>query len=89
MRATAASLALQLVLSFPAAGSTAAELGADAFDVVLLRPIQGVATVVGFGLFLPAAVMASPGGGSSIEAAWDHFVGEPAAQVIDRPLGEF
>ena len=84
-------LALLLV-----AGSARAESGeepawwvAAAFDVVVLRPLSAVATVVGTAFFVPAAAVTSPGGRSAITEAWDVFVVGPAALAFERPIGDF
>ncbi len=59
------------------------------FDVVLLRPCGLVATLIGFGFFVPAAVVTAPGGLDSIEEAWEIFVSVPAEWTFERPLGDF
>ncbi len=60
-----------------------------AFDLVILRTMGMCALIVGTGLFLPSALVSSPGGRDAIGEAWDRFVSEPAAAVFERPLGEF
>jgi len=59
------------------------------FDVVLLRPLGLLTMVIGAALFVPAAVVTSPGGLDSIEEALELFVLDPAKDVLERPLGEF
>ena len=59
------------------------------FDVVALRPAQAVMAGVGTILFVPAALLASPGGRESIEEALDRFVIIPVESAFQRPLGEF
>lgn len=67
----------------------AADVGKKSFDVVVLRPLQSLAVVVGGGLVVPAAVMSSPGGLPLIEEAWDYFVVIRYEDAWTRPLGEF
>ncbi len=60
-----------------------------AFDVVLLRPLGLLRLVIGAAFFVPAAVVASPGGFDSIEEALELFVLVPAEDLLERPLGDF
>ncbi|MEE8166125.1 MAG: hypothetical protein V3T64_11190 [Myxococcota bacterium] len=59
------------------------------FDVVLLRPLGLLRLVIGAAFFVPAAVVASPGGFDSIEEALELFVLVPAEDLLERPLGDF
>jgi len=59
------------------------------FDALVLRPTGLAVALVGITLFLPAAVLASPGGMHPIEEARDYFVRTPADFLTARPLGEF
>ena len=59
------------------------------FDVVLLRPLGLLTMVIGAAIFVPAAVVTSPGGLDSIEEALALFVLDPAKSVLERPLGDF
>lgn len=59
------------------------------FDVAVLRPLGFVTTLVGFGLFIPAAVITWPSGTDGIDQAWDIFVVVPSEHTFTRPLGEF
>jgi hypothetical protein len=70
-------------------GSAAPSGFAVGFDAVLLRPIGFVATVIGTGLFLPAALVSAPGGRDSVQEAWELFVLVPGKYVFERPLGDF
>jgi len=63
--------------------------GGSIFDVIVLRPCQAVAVVIGAGLFVPAALISSPGGRPALSDAWDVFVAEPADTAFYRPLGDF
>jgi ABC-type transport system involved in cytochrome c biogenesis permease component len=59
------------------------------FDVLILRPTGLAVLVVGVGLFVPAAIVSSPGGKTPILEAWDRFVVRPANYAVTRPLGDF
>ena len=63
--------------------------GSVVFDVVLLRPLGLLRLVIGAAFFVPAAVVASPGGFENIEEALELFVLAPAEDVLERPLGDF
>ena len=60
-----------------------------AFDVVVVRPLAAAALPIGVAFFVPAALLAAPGGRDSIEQALEFFVLTPARYVFTRPLGEF
>ncbi len=60
-----------------------------AFDMVVLRPLGLVTTVIGAGLFIPAALVTAPNGLDGIGEAWRLFVVTPAESVYKRPLGDF
>lgn len=93
--AAAAGLALVLVCAVGAppalaAGSYAASTPSAAamgVDVLLIRPVSLVATVLGTGLFvisLPFSLL-----GQNVDEAAAALVGEPAAYTFLRPLGDF
>lgn len=86
----AASIAMAGLLPAQAAaqwrGARALEV---TFDVLVLRPVAVAKSAVGAGLFVPAALLASPGGRDPILEAWDVFVAQPAESAYTRPLGEF
>ena len=64
--------------------------GVDAgFDLMLLRPLGSASTVVGFAIFIPAAVMTLPEGKGGVLDAWELFVATPAYQTFRRDLGSF
>ncbi|MBW2385692.1 MAG: hypothetical protein JRG92_18830 [Deltaproteobacteria bacterium] len=65
------------------------EIGAGTFDVLVLRPLGALGTVVGFAMFIPAAILSAPGGKDNINSAWDLFVVEPADSAFRRSLGDF
>lgn len=99
-RLLGAVLALSLVLAPPLAASAQSLdedpwwkgplRGFDIFlDVVLIRPLSVIGLVGGAALFLPAAVMTSPGGKETIGEAWELFVLVPGANVWEKPLGEY
>ena len=63
--------------------------GPVVFDAAVLRPLYAMATVVGAAAFVPAAVMTSPGGRTTVSEVWDTFVMASVEDVFRRPLGEF
>ena len=58
------------------------------FDLVILRPFNLGATIVGGAFFIPAALLASPSGAEGIQAAWEHFVAPSLERTFMTPLGE-
>lgn len=89
-----AALFALLLLPAPARAQGDSEGGvrgglAKAFDCVVLRPVGLAATLVGIGLFAPAALVSAPGGRDAIEEAWETFVLVPGRSVFKRPLGSF
>ena len=58
-------------------------------DLLIARPLGLVAVVVGAVLFLPVALITSPMGLDSIQAAQEAFISVPSNDVFKRPLGEF
>jgi hypothetical protein len=62
---------------------------AAAFDVVLLRPVGLAVAAISAAFFVPAAIVAAPGGRDAIQHAWDLFVIAPGQYVFTRPLGKF
>lgn len=94
LRLMAASLLVAFILPGAAGAqsaepSTTSKVVAGTFDVLLLRPLQTVATLIGFGFFVPAAVMTSPGGMDSISDAWEVFVVPSGRDAFLRPIGDF
>jgi hypothetical protein len=65
------------------------EIANKTFDVLILRPTGIVMVVTGAGLFVPAALLASPGGKGPMKEAYEHFVSVPFDNAFLRPLGEF
>jgi hypothetical protein len=59
------------------------------FDLIILRPLGLGATLVGGALFLPAALIASPGGAEGIQGVWEAFVAPSFESTFQNPLGEF
>lgn len=68
---------------------TASDYAAQAFDVVVLRPLGLAAVIIGAGLFVPAAIVTAPGGRDAVQEAWEVFIQAPARFAFRRPLGEF
>ena len=60
-----------------------------AFDLVIVRPLGFVAAAVGAVLFVPVALITSPMGRDSIDAAVETFITIPSNDVFKRPLGKF
>jgi hypothetical protein len=56
-------------------------------DLMIMRPFLFCMTLVGGAVFLPAAVLASPGGAENIQDAWDTFVAPLVDSTFIRPLG--
>ena len=65
------------------------EIANKTFDVLILRPAGIAMVVTGAGLFVPAALLASPGGKGPMKEAYEHFVSVPFDNAFLRPLGEF
>jgi hypothetical protein len=83
-----------LALSSPALAEEVPEapgpgVGDMVFDALVLRPTGLVVAMVGMALFVPAALLASPGGSRPISEARDYFVRTPTDFLTARPLGEF
>lgn len=83
--------ALCLARAAPAAETEKStfEYHADrAVDAAFVRPAGMIVVLVGAGLFVPAAVITSPGGMDTINEALEFFVLEPSSFVFERPLGD-
>jgi hypothetical protein len=87
---------LACLLRPAAAGAADATFGASVrraadatFDVLILRPTGLAVSVVGLGLFVPAALFSAPGGEIPVREAWDRFVVTPVRYTFTRPLGDF
>jgi len=65
------------------------DYGAQVFDAIILRPLGFTAAAVGAVLFVPAAILTSPGGMDTIEEAMEMLVIVPGEWVFTRPLGDF
>jgi hypothetical protein len=63
--------------------------GSASFDAVVLRPLGFMASLVGAGLFVPAALISVADGRDSLREAWRIFVVEPGKLVYTRPLGQW
>jgi hypothetical protein len=61
--------------------------GKMAVDVVLVRPLSFVASVLGAGLFVVALPFSALGG--NVGPAWRKMVAAPGRYTFSRPLGEF
>ncbi len=60
---------------------------AVAFDIVLLRPLSAIATIVGVPFFVASVPFVAPAG--EIMTSLDVFILAPADYTIRRPLGDF
>ena len=96
LRAAAATLVAGLLLpaQAPAQGegedSPAGEdYAPQVVDAVLMRPLGAAATIIGFALFIPVAIITSPGGKDTIGQAWELFVEVPGEFAFTRKLGDF
>ena len=67
----------------------AASVGRKTYDVLVLRPLQVTGLIFGTALFIPAAIITSPGGRDPIEEAWDYFVVVSYEDAFERSLGRF
>jgi len=87
--ATRRRVALLAALALWAAPSAAvaAEPGMIVYDVVIVRPLAAVHTLVGAIFFIPAGLFAWPSG--TVEETFLTFVGAPTVDLYRRPLGEF
>ncbi len=57
-------------------------------DLLVVRPLGVVATGVGLGLFVPAALLSLADYPDGVEEAWELFVTIPAKNVYERRLGD-
>ena len=57
-------------------------------DLLVVRPLGVVATCVGLGLFVPAALLSLADYPDAVEEAWELFVTIPAKNVYERRLGD-
>ena len=76
--------------SFAAWEGTAAEdVTAKVVDAVLVRPLAAVRVAVGVALFLPASLLASPGGREGISISFGVLIDAPIEYAFERELGDF
>lgn len=69
-------------------GSKTEKVLAQTVDVILIRPLAILRTVVGAAAFLPAALLASPGGRAKVEEVYELFVTNSADYAFRRDLGD-
>lgn len=62
-------------------------VGATAFDLIVLRPLNAAALAVGTMFFVASVPFVAPFEG--IRPAWSSFVYAPYEYTVLRPLGEF
>ena len=61
----------------------------QAFDILVLRPLDAAALVSGAGLMIPASVFGLMGGMEVVDDSWDILVLTSWESLVDRPLGDF
>jgi len=66
----------------------AARAGVITGDLLLLRPAGVIMSIFGVALFVPAAVISSPGGWDNVTHAYELLIREPFRTTFQRPLGE-
>lgn len=92
-RARRASLLLALSLGLSLAGAAPAqavsftEVRDAAFDVVVLRPLNTAAVVLGSVFFVASVPFVAPFVG--VRSAWDVYVYAPYEYAFERELGDF
>jgi hypothetical protein len=59
------------------------------FDVVVIRPLDVVAIVVGAVFVVPVALVTWPTGRETTDRAIERFVMVPVRSAFERPLGDF
>ena len=89
-----AMVCLAIPLARPAQAAGTMEAVGDglaiAYDVVLLRPLNAVALVLGAGFFAVSAPLVAPfGGRDGIATSWDVFIAAPYEYTVVRDLGDF
>lgn len=92
-----AVLAAAVLVAAPAAAQGAGggfvgrlqQVSAASFDLLVLRTTGFVRTCVGTAFFVPAAVIAAPGGLDPIREGFERFVEGPGSYTFTRPLGDF
>jgi hypothetical protein len=57
------------------------------FDLLILRPVGLVTTIVGGVFFVPAALLVAPTGAERVQDAWAHFVAPSVERTFKPPLG--
>ena len=61
----------------------------QAFDVLILRPLDAAALVSGAGLMIPASAFGLIGGREAVDDSWDILILRNWESLVDRPLGDF
>jgi len=81
------ALAVGALPAAPAAAVDYGEIGDKTFDVLVLRPLNAAAVLVGAGFFAISAPLVAPSG--ELATAFDVFVYAPYEYAFERPLGDF
>ena len=79
--------ALLLAVAPPAQAASVGEVGQVTFDLVILRPLNAMAVVVGMGFFAISAPLVLPSG--DVSTPFEVFVYAPYEYAFERPLGDF
>ena len=58
------------------------------FDLLIIRPVGFVTTIVGGVFFVPAALLVAPTGAEGVQLAWERFVAPSVERTFNTPLGE-
>ena len=58
------------------------------FDLLIMRPVGLVTTIVGGTFFVPAALIVAPTGAEGVQLAWERFVAPSVERTFNTPLGE-
>lgn len=92
VRHSVAVLLLAVVISLagavrPAEAVSATEIAAATYDVMLLRPVNAIALVLGSVFFVASVPFVAPFVG--VRNAWDVFVYAPYEYTFERDIGDF
>ena len=68
--------------------SAVSKFGAQALDVILLRPMGAVATAGGVAFFVLSSPLTAVSTATDFQTSWDIFVQAPWDFTVERPLGD-
>lgn len=78
-----------LLLAGPSWAANTPTWSDKALDATVFRPFGAVSTLIGSILFVPAVIMALPGGKDGRDEAWDTLVQGQWDSTFKRGLGDF